>query len=180
MPFINSAARRLWKTTKTCSLRPVKRRLPNLRNASASTSPSENSGMTAWRLSGSASIATPSCNRSRRPFLLYHHYPGKSKPMKRTKHILLAVFVLILASLACNAVLPQAEPTSVPTQVPTRVLVPTQVTEPASTQPDASLPQTDAQVSRVPPDQAKAALDGGDAIIVDVRGAAAYAQQHIA
>ena len=100
--------------------------------------------------------------------------------MKRTKHILLAVFVLVLASLACNAVLPQAEPTSVPTQVPTLVLVPTQVTEPASTQPPASLPQTDAQVSRVPPDQAKAALDGGDAIIVDVRGAAAYAQQHIA
>jgi len=100
--------------------------------------------------------------------------------MKRTKHILLAVFVLVLTSLACNAVLPQAEPTSVPTQVPTPVLVPTQVTEPASTQPPASLPQTDAQVSRVPPDQAKAALDGGDAIIVDVRGAAAYAQQHIA
>jgi hypothetical protein len=99
--------------------------------------------------------------------------------MKRTKHILLAVFVLILASLACNAVLPQAEPTSVPTQVPTRVLVPTQVTEPASTQPAASLPQTDAQVSRVPPDQAKTALDRGDAIIVDVRGAAAYAQKHI-
>ena len=99
--------------------------------------------------------------------------------MKRTKHILLAVFVLFLASLACNAVLPQAEPTSVPTQAPSPVLVPTQVTQPASTQPPASLPQTDAQVSRVPPDQAKAALDSGDAIIVDVRGAAAYAQQHI-
>jgi hypothetical protein len=99
--------------------------------------------------------------------------------MKRTKHILLAVFVLVLASLACNAMLPQAEPTSVPTQVPTPVLVPTQVTEPASTQPPASLPQTDAQVSRVPPDQAKTALDSGDAIIVDVRGAAAYAQKHI-
>jgi rhodanese-related sulfurtransferase len=31
----------------------------------------------------------------------------------------------------------------------------------------------------VPPDQAKTALDSGDAIIVDVRGAAAYAQKHI-
>ena len=99
--------------------------------------------------------------------------------MKRTKRILLAACVLVLTTLACNAVLPQAEPTSVPTHVSTPILVPTQVTELAPTQPPVSLPQTDAQVSRVPPDQAKAALDGGDAIIVDVRGAAAYAQQHI-
>ena len=99
--------------------------------------------------------------------------------MKRTKHILLAALVLVLASLACNAVLPQAEPTSLPTQVPTPILVPTQITEPTSTQPQANLPQTDAQVSRVSPDQAKTALDRGDALIVDVRGADAYAQKHI-
>jgi rhodanese-like protein len=99
--------------------------------------------------------------------------------MKRTKHILLAALVLVLASLACNAVLPQAEPTSLPTQVRTPILVPTQVTEPVSTKPPANLPQTDAQVSRVSPDQAKTALDRGDALIVDVRGADAYAQKHI-
>jgi len=99
--------------------------------------------------------------------------------MKRTKRILLAACVLVLTTLACNAVLPQAEPTPVPTHVSTPILVPTQVTELAPTQPPVSLPQTDAQVSRVPPDQAKTALDSGDAIIVDVRGAAAYAQKHI-
>ena len=103
--------------------------------------------------------------------------------MKRTKHILLAVFLLVLASLACNAALPQTEPTSVPTSLPTQVATPTlgpaQPTQLVPTQPPANLPQTDAQVSRVPPDQAKAALDGGDAIIVDVRGPDAYAQKHI-
>jgi rhodanese-like protein len=99
--------------------------------------------------------------------------------MKRTKHILLAALVLVLASLACDAVLPQAEPTSLPTQLRTPILVPTQVTEPVSTQPPANLPQTDTQVSRMSPDQAKTALDRGDALIVDVRGADAYAQKHI-
>jgi 3-mercaptopyruvate sulfurtransferase SseA len=99
--------------------------------------------------------------------------------MKRTKLVLLAIFILILASLACNALLPQTEPTSVPTVVPTQILIPTQITEPVSTQPQADLPQTDAEVSRVPVDQAKAAFDSGDAIIVDVRGADAYARSHI-
>ena len=105
--------------------------------------------------------------------------------MKRTKPILLAVFVLILTSLACNAVLPQAEPTlraSVPTQIPTLTLVATAITESSATQPpatSANLPLSDAEVSRVPPDQAKAAFDRGDAIIVDVRGPDAYAQKHV-
>ena len=102
--------------------------------------------------------------------------------MRRTKPILLAAFILILASLACNAVLPQTEPTSVPTRVPTLTLVATEMTEPIATQPPVTpvnLPQTDAEVSRVPPDQAKAAFDRGDAIIVDVRGPDAYAQKHV-
>ena len=99
--------------------------------------------------------------------------------MKRTIYILLATFTLVLISLACNALLPQTEPTSVPTPVQTQILIPTQITEPVSTQPPANLPQTDAEVSRVPADQAKAALDSGDAVIVDVRGADAYARSHI-
>lgn len=105
--------------------------------------------------------------------------------MKRTKNILLATFILILTSLACNAVLPQAEPAlqaSVPTLVPTQVQVPAQITEPVSTPPptSANLPANDAEVPRVPVDQAKAAFDRGDAVIVDVRGAEAYARSHIA
>ena len=98
--------------------------------------------------------------------------------MKTTKLILLAGFVLVLTSLACNALLPQANPTSTP--APT--IIPSQSTETVITQPPptlANLPQTDAQVSRVPPDQAKAAFDRGDALIVDVRGPDAYAQKHI-
>ena len=99
--------------------------------------------------------------------------------MKRTIYILLATFTLVLISLACNALLPQTEPTLVPTPVQTQIIIPTQITESVSTQPPANLPQTDAEVSRVPADQAKAALDSGDAVIVDVRGADAYARSHI-
>ncbi len=99
--------------------------------------------------------------------------------MKRMKPILLATFTLILTSLACNALLPQTEPTSAPTLIQTQILIPTQITEPVATQPPANLPETDAQVPRVPADQAKAAFDSGDAEIVDVRGADAYARSHI-
>jgi len=99
--------------------------------------------------------------------------------MKRINYILLATLILFLTSLACNALLPQTEPTSAPTTIETQILVPTPTTEPVATQPEANLPQTDAEVPRVPADQAKAALDGGDAVIVDVRGADAYARSHI-
>ena len=99
--------------------------------------------------------------------------------MKRTKPVLLAIFLLLLASLACNAVLPQTESTTAPTLAPTENLSPTEITEPVSTQPPANLPENDAQVPRVPVDQAKAAFERGDAIIVDVRGADAYAREHI-
>ena len=99
--------------------------------------------------------------------------------MKRIKYILLATLILFLTSLACNALLPQTEPTSAPTSIETQILVPTPTTEPVATQPEANLPQTDAEVPRVPADQAKAALDSGDAVIVDVRGADAYARSHI-
>jgi hypothetical protein len=102
--------------------------------------------------------------------------------MKRLEYILLAAFVLVLTSLACNAVLPQSQPTSVPTLVPTATLVPSQIPEAVSTQPPATstnLPQTDADVPRAHPSQVKLALDRGDAIIVDVRGPAAYAERHI-
>ena len=99
--------------------------------------------------------------------------------MKRIKYILLATLILFLTSLACNALLPQTEPTSAPTTIETQILVPTPTTEPVATQPEANLPQTDAEVPRVPADQAKAAFDSGDAVIVDVRGADAYARSHI-
>ena len=100
--------------------------------------------------------------------------------MKRIKYVLLATLSLLLTSLACNALLPQTESTPAPTAVQPQVLVPTQITEQVATQPEANLPQTDAEVPRVPVDQAKAAVDSGDAVIVDVRGADAYARSHVA
>ena len=99
--------------------------------------------------------------------------------MKRINYILLATLILFLTSLACNALLPQTEPTSAPTTIETQILVPTPTTEPVATQPEADLPQTDTEVPRVPVDQAKAAFDSGDAVIVDVRGAEAYARSHV-
>jgi 3-mercaptopyruvate sulfurtransferase SseA len=103
--------------------------------------------------------------------------------MNRTKSILLATFLLIF-SLACNALFQQNLPPGDQTPFPTQIAIPTQITEPASTgpastQPPADLPENDAEVPRVSVDQARAAFERGDAIIVDVRGADAYAREHI-
>jgi len=99
--------------------------------------------------------------------------------MKSTRSVLLAIAVLLLASLACNALAPTAEPTAAPTLTATVILVPTVITEPAATQPPADLPENDAEVPRVPVEQAKAAFDAGDALIVDVRGTDAYNMEHM-
>ena len=79
--------------------------------------------------------------------------------------ILLAVMTLAVATLACNALLPQTEPT--------------QIIEPAFTPSQEDLPQTEADVPRVTVEEAKAALDSGAALIVDVRSAEAYDASHI-
>ena len=105
--------------------------------------------------------------------------------MNRTKSILLATFLILLTSLACNALFQQNLSPRDQTPIPTQILVPTKVTELVSTQSPATqhpanLPENDAEVPRVPVDQAKAAFDRGEAIIVDVRGAGAYARRHIA
>ncbi|MEK6753616.1 MAG: rhodanese-like domain-containing protein [Chloroflexota bacterium] len=74
------------------------------------------------------------------------------------KHKLLFAFsILALAVLACSSILPQANPTAIPTQ---------------------PLPQTEADVPRINVENAKAAFDSGQAIIVDVRSADSYAAGH--
>ena len=90
--------------------------------------------------------------------------------MKRTKHILFAILVLVLTTLACNALLPQDEPTSAPTQI----------IEPGFTQSSGDLPLTESEVPRISVEAAKAALDSGAAIIVDVRHPDEYEQSHVA
>lgn len=93
--------------------------------------------------------------------------------MIKQKHLFIGFAFLLLAVMACNAILPQAEPDSpAPTQAPIFTLAPSST--------DDDLPQTEADVPRVSVEEAKAALAGGEAVIVDVRSAQAYAEVHIA
>jgi 3-mercaptopyruvate sulfurtransferase SseA len=93
----------------------------------------------------------------------------KSKP-----NILLAIISLAFTLQACS-MSPTIEPELIPTQVPSS----TQIIEPVSTQPQSNLPESEAAVPRVSVEEAKAALESGAAIIVDVRSAEAYEASHI-
>jgi 3-mercaptopyruvate sulfurtransferase SseA len=72
--------------------------------------------------------------------------------MSRKISVLFTIWILILVTTACNL---------------------------QSTQPSSDLPQTEAEVPRVMAEEAKAAFDAGEAIIVDVRSADAYETSHI-
>lgn len=86
--------------------------------------------------------------------------------MKKYK-LLLAISILTLAALACNSFLPQATPTAIPTQ-------------PQPQNQNGNAPQTEDQVPRISVKEAKAALDSGQAILVDVRSADSYKSAHAA
>jgi 3-mercaptopyruvate sulfurtransferase SseA len=89
--------------------------------------------------------------------------------MKKT---LLVISILLLFAIpACSPSLPQAESTTTPT-------IQAIATQPQS-QGQVNLPLTEADVPRVPADEAKAAFDNGEAVIVDVRSAEAYAAGHV-
>jgi 3-mercaptopyruvate sulfurtransferase SseA len=81
---------------------------------------------------------------------------------------LLVVAALIFGMPACNAQLPGSEPPSVST-LPV-----------APTHEPGWLPQTDSEVPRVSIQDTLAAIENGEAVIVDVRSAAAYEDTHIA
>jgi 3-mercaptopyruvate sulfurtransferase SseA len=85
----------------------------------------------------------------------------------KNRIILLALAVLALVSLACNALIPLPE--SELTQTLEPVLTPTQ----------GDLPLTDAEVPRVTIEEARAALASDAAILVDVRDPEQYAASHI-
>ena len=98
-------------------------------------------------------------------------------------NIFLAVAILTFTALACNALLPLPTQDAAPTQerLPTQEFAPTQFIEPVPTQPqNTNLPQTEGEVPRVTVEIAKAAVDSGAAIIVDVRSPGAYERNHIA
>jgi len=83
----------------------------------------------------------------------------------------IAIFILVLGIPACNATLPQVGQTQAP--LPTIIIEPTYSN-------GSNLPRTEADVPRVSVEGARVALDSGEAIIVDVRNAQAYAAGHIA
>ena len=85
--------------------------------------------------------------------------------MRKIKTIL-AISILILVSLACNALAPQSDlnADSPPVQQP---------------YPDNALPLSEDAVPRVSLGDAKVAVENGTATIVDVRSADAYAVSHI-
>jgi hypothetical protein len=88
----------------------------------------------------------------------------------KRKHILFVILALVLTTLACNALFPQIGPTSAPTQI----------IEPILTEASGDLPLTDADVPRVTIEEAKAALESGAAVVVDVRDRAQYENSHVA
>ena len=82
----------------------------------------------------------------------------------KKRNLLVAFSILVLTALACNASLPQAaEPTIVPTQAQNESSV---------------IPQIEADVPRISVEKAKAAIDAGQAILVDVRSAKSYTAGH--
>jgi 3-mercaptopyruvate sulfurtransferase SseA len=87
------------------------------------------------------------------------------------KRIVLFLALLGLTVLACNAATPQAEPTAAPLPTQPQSGQPLQGNQP---------PLTEAQVPRITVSDAKAAVDSGAAILVDVRSADSYAAGHAA
>ena len=91
--------------------------------------------------------------------------------MANTKIKFLPVMAaLLLTTFACNAVSPQPEPTVIPT---------IQVISSPTPQ-KTNLPASEANVPRISAADAKAAIDRGEAIIVDVRSVEAFTIEHIA
>ena len=84
------------------------------------------------------------------------------------KKFILVTPILLLATLACSSALSQTEPTIAPT------------IQAISTQGKPSIPATEADVPRITVEDAKAAVDSSEAVIVDVRSAESFAAGHIA
>jgi 3-mercaptopyruvate sulfurtransferase SseA len=83
--------------------------------------------------------------------------------MSNLKNRLLLLALLTIIVLACNAALPPSVPTAASTLPPI----------PGADQTQAALP-------RITAEEAKAAVDSGQAIIIDVRATEAFLQSHIA
>ena len=93
--------------------------------------------------------------------------------MQKTRFIL---FIMLLASAILSACSAQSTAQAPPTAVPTLTLQPGR----GITSDESELPLTEAEVPRVSLEEAKAALDSGAAILVDVRSPDAFDASHIA
>jgi 3-mercaptopyruvate sulfurtransferase SseA len=91
--------------------------------------------------------------------------------MKKTLLVISLLILLVLS--ACNAALPQAD--STPKSYPNP-----SYPNPIQTQAEQASPLTEADVPRVTVEESKLAFDNGEAVIVDVRSAEAYAAGHAA
>lgn len=110
--------------------------------------------------------------------------------MNRSRLNLLPTLIAVLILSACGGRATPMPPTPDLSQnlrpeptlpsIPDLTSTPTQAADPVLTQPTGELPLTEADVPRVTVQDAKAALDRGEAIIVDVRGADAYRVSHVA
>jgi hypothetical protein len=89
--------------------------------------------------------------------------------MSKDKLVFLTSALLLICLSACSAPGAPAEPISASTRVPDPVLTPS----------SARLPLTEAEVPRISIEDAKAALETGEAVVVDVRSDAAYEASHI-
>lgn len=82
----------------------------------------------------------------------------------KNKSFLIAFSILVLATLACNSILPSNDVSTLPTA-------------PFNPQIQSGVPQTEDDVPRITVEEAKAAVDSG-AILVDVRSTQAYTELH--
>jgi 3-mercaptopyruvate sulfurtransferase SseA len=87
------------------------------------------------------------------------------------KRTLPAMIVLILATLACQTLFPQADSTT-PAPLPTQPGL-------GQSSPGNPPPLTEDEVPRISVSEAKAALDSGQAVFVDTRDAEYFIQGHI-
>ncbi|HCB01585.1 MAG TPA: hypothetical protein DEP19_04305 [Anaerolineae bacterium] len=83
----------------------------------------------------------------------------------KKKKILFVFSILLLATLACNAILPSNDVSTLPTA-------------PFNPEVQSDVPRTENDVPRISLSDAKAAVESGQAILVDVRSAQSYADLH--
>lgn len=87
----------------------------------------------------------------------------------KNRNLLIGIALLILATLACNSLVPSAAEPAPVYIITEEEIVPTQTHPPAS----------EAEVPRISLDRALVAFTAGEAVFVDVRSAQSFASGHI-